>query len=50
MLVSLGYDYVYKSDISKIITVALTWYNQGIVWREWPRFLYWWRAPIVWLL
>jgi hypothetical protein len=24
MLVSLGYDYVYKSDISKIIAVALT--------------------------
>jgi len=24
MLVSLSYDYVYKSDISKIIAVALT--------------------------
>jgi len=28
MFVSLSYDYVYKSDISKIIAGSLTWYNQ----------------------
>jgi len=28
MLVSLSYDYVYKSDMITIIAVALTWYNQ----------------------
>jgi len=27
MLVSLSYDYVYKSDIIIIIVVSLTWYN-----------------------
>jgi len=28
MLVSLSYDYVYKSDMITIVAVALSWYNQ----------------------
>jgi len=36
ILVSLSHNYVYKSDMITIIAVALTWYNQGIVWQEWP--------------
>jgi len=49
MFGSLSYDYVYKSDMITIAAVAFTWYNQGIVWQEWPRFLYRCRGSILWL-